>query len=217
VNLGFHCSFPRVLAYRNYFLRLVFIDLLGLLTYMSMRREWARLVREGEQLFVLDPFPGDPKARTLLMTREIRAVIAGPWNSELMEERCGRLLARLHRIVRGELLSVCMTPFKARHAELGRLDPTKDSVFDIRSNEKPGLRVFCRFAEKDVLIAFSCAPRSVKVSWMDKLPLGNRHSREWKRGVFECKQKWAELFPEYEPVKGDCLDDYLSNAVLERA
>jgi hypothetical protein len=98
---------------------------------------------------------------------------------------------------------------------MGRLDPTKDSVFDIRSNERPGVRVFCRFAEKDVLVAFTCAPRSVEISWLDKIPLGDRYSREWKRGVFECKQKWSEIFPAHEPVKGDDLSDYLSKAVLE--
>jgi putative component of toxin-antitoxin plasmid stabilization module len=168
-----------------------------------------------ERLFMLDPFPGDPKARTVLMSPEIKALIAGPWDDQPMGDRCGRLLASLQRIVRGELLRVCLKPFKAREAQIGRLDPVEHSIFDIRSSEKPGLRVFCRFAEKDVLIALTCAPRSVKVSWLDRLPLGDRYSREWKRAVFECKQKWFELFPAHEPVKGDNLDDYLSKAVLE--
>ena len=131
---------------------------------------------------MLDPFPGDPKARTVLMSPEIKALVAGPWDDSIMSDRCGRLLATLQRIVRGEILKVCLVPFKARKAQMGRLDPAKDSVFDIRSNERPGLRVFCRFAEKDVLVAFTCAPRSVEISWLDKIPLGDRYAREWKSG-----------------------------------
>jgi len=181
---------------------------------MSIRKEWLRLVEEGH-LFILDPFPGDRKDRTVLMSPEIKSLIAGPWNDQVMGERCGALLASLQRIVRGELLKVCLTPFKARKAQMGRLEPTRDSVFDIRSGEKPGLRVFCRFAEKDVVVAFTCAPRSVKVSWLDRLPLGDRYSREWKRGVLECKREWVKIFPAHNPISGDSLDDYLSNAILE--
>jgi hypothetical protein len=181
---------------------------------MSIRQEWQRLVTE-ECLFLLDPFPGDPSARTVLMSPEVKALIAGPWDDNVMGDRCARLLASLQRVVRGELLRVCLVPFKARSAHIGRLDPIEDSVFDIRSSAKPGLRVFCRFAEKDVLVALTCAPRSVKISWLDRLPLGERYSKEWKRGVFECKQKWFELFPVHEPLKGDKLNDYLSKAILE--
>lgn len=113
-------------------------------------------------------------------------------------------------------MKVCMTPFAAREAQLGRLDPIEDSVFDFRSREKPGLRVFCRFAERNVLVAFVCAPRSVKVSWLDKLPLGDRYSKHWKRAVRECKEQWSILFPKYDPVRGDNLNDYLTHATTER-
>jgi hypothetical protein len=132
-----------------------------------------------------------------------------------MGDRCARLLAGLQRIVRGAKLVVCMKPFEARIAEFGRLEPTDDSVFDFRSREKPGLRVFCRFAERNVVVAFSCAPRSVKISWLDKLPLGDRHSKQWKQGVRECKEQWSIFFPKHDPVAGDNLNAYLSNSIVE--
>jgi hypothetical protein len=108
-----------------------------------------------------------------------------------------------------------MEPFEAREAQLGRLAPISDSVFDFRSREKPGLRVFCRFAETDVVVAFTCAPRSIKVSWLDKLPLGDRYSKEWKNGVSECIAQWSMLFPRHDPVLGDDLNAYLSDATPE--
>jgi hypothetical protein len=164
---------------------------------------------------MLDPFSGDARARTVLVSPMINQLLVGPWDDQEMGERCGRLLASLSRIVSGELLKVCLTPFGAREAQLGRLSPIEDSVFDIRSREKPGLRVFVRFAERNVLIALTCAPRSVKVSWLDSLPLGDRHSNEWKRAVYDCRRLWSDLLPAHDPVKGDNLDDYLSNATLE--
>jgi hypothetical protein len=108
-----------------------------------------------------------------------------------------------------------MTPFDAREAQLGRLDPSEDSVFDFRSKEKPGLRLFCRFAERNVLVAFTCAPRSVAISWLDKLPLGDRHSKKWRRAIRECIEQWTILFPHHDPVLGDDLNAYLSNAYPE--
>lgn len=181
---------------------------------MSIGTEWQRLVQE-ERLFRLEPYPGDPRARTVLMTPVINGLVNGPWDDKLMGDRCARLLASLQRIVRGAKLIVCMEPFEAREAEFGQLEPTDNSVFDFRSREKPGLRVFCRFAERNVIVAFSCAPRSVKVSWLDKLPLGDRHSKKWKRGVRECKEQWSIFFPKHDPVMGDNLNAYLSNATPE--
>jgi hypothetical protein len=182
---------------------------------MSIRAQWRSLVKQG-LLFDLPPFPGDPNARTVLMSASINQLVVGPWDDKLMGERCARLTAGLQGIVRGNLLKVCMTPFAHREAQLGRLDPIEDAVFDFRSREKPGLRVFCRFAEKNVLVALICAPRSVKVSWLDKLPLGDRHSKRWKRAVRECIAQWSVLFPRHDPVRGDNLDDYLTRAALER-
>jgi hypothetical protein len=182
---------------------------------MSIRTEWRRLVQE-ERLYRLDPFPGDPRTRTVLMTPRIHHLaVAGPWDDEAMGDRCARLLATLQRIVRGAHLIVCLDPFAAREAELGRLDKIEDAVFDLRSREQPGLRVFCRFAERDVLVAFTCAPRSVEVSWLDKLPLGDRHSKDWKNAVRECIEQWTMFFPKHDPVLGDDLNAYLSNATLE--
>jgi hypothetical protein len=182
---------------------------------MSIRPVWLGHV-SAKRLHVLDPFPGDRKLRTVLMSEEINQLVSGRWEDNDMGIRCAKLRARLQRIARGDLLVVCMEPFEAgRRAEIGRLDPPEDSTFDVRDNEKPGLRVFFRFAEKDVLATFVCAPRSVRVPWLQRLPLRDRNSREWRWGVEECKRQWSQLFPAHDPVKGENLDEYLSNAVLE--
>ena len=182
---------------------------------MSIREEWLRHVRAKRlhklESIILD----DPKGRTVLMSEQINALVSGPWTDDAMGRRCGVLRGRLERIARGGPLIVCMKPFKARKAEIGRLDEVEDSVFDIRDSEKPGLRIFFMFVERDVLVAFACAPRSVTVPWLNRLPLGDRYSREWRWGVQTAQTQWSQLFPRHDPVKGDNLDDYLSNAFSE--
>jgi hypothetical protein len=94
---------------------------------MSIRQEWIKHV-EGHLLHKVDPFPGDPKVRTVLVSCEINDLLFGPWDDGPMGERCGRLLAVFQGIVRDELLKVCLTPFKARQARLGRLCPIEAEV-----------------------------------------------------------------------------------------
>jgi putative component of toxin-antitoxin plasmid stabilization module len=184
-----------------------------LLTYMSIREEWRKLVASGF-LSKLDPFPGDPHARTVLMTREIQELTEGPWEGE-QGKRCARLLATLQNIVAGRKLVVNLDPYSAREANMGRLDPVTDGIWDIRCRDKPGLRVFCAFLEKDVLAVFICSPRSAEVPWLHRVPLGIGESVAWEHAIKETKREWAKLLPAEVPVTGDDLNEYLTNAVHE--
>ena len=181
---------------------------------MSIRQEWLKLVASGE-LVRLNPMVGDRALRTVLLARELVELFEREMDEGEEANRRSRLLATLQNIVSGRRLVVCLTPFKARKAQIGRLCPILDNVWDIRCQDKPGVRVFCRFVEKDVLFAATARPRSVKLDWLGWLPLGDRHSKEWKRGVEATKREWAKFFPAYDPVSGDSLDAYLSNATLE--
>jgi hypothetical protein len=181
---------------------------------MSIRDEWKKLLADGEHLFRVEPFDGDAATRTVLLTREMKDLIDEPREEGAEANRVARLLATLQNIVSGRRLVVCMDPYEAREANLGRLDPAEDSVWDIRCRDKPALRVFFAFVEKDVLLAVTCRPRSVRVSWLGWLPLKN-DSKEWKRGIDAVKRDWARLFPTYDRVKGDDLGDHLSNATPE--
>jgi hypothetical protein len=182
---------------------------------MSIREEWKQLVSERE-LFRLEPLDGDPNARTVLLSREMQELLERPMGEGDEANRRSRLLATLQNIVAGRSLVVCLEPYEARRANMGRLSPIEISVFDIRCRDKPAVRVFCRFLEKDVLFAVTCRPRSVTMNWLGWLPLGLGQSNEWERGVAATIREWNKFFPTYEPVKGDSLDDYLSNATLER-
>jgi hypothetical protein len=178
---------------------------------MSIRAEWQKLVAEREHLWRLSPFDGDPAVRAVLLSSEMEELLSREMEEGEEANRRSRLLASLQHIVAGKRVVVCMTPFKARKAHVGRLCP----IEDVRCQESPALRVICRFLEKNVLLAVTCRPRSISVGWLGWLPLGDRNSKEWKRGIAATKHEWERLFPTYVPVSGEELDGYLSNATLE--
>jgi len=183
---------------------------------MSIRVEINNRIAEG-RLFRLRPnVQSDPNERTVLMSVEIHELVSGPWPDGPMGIRCGYLRADLESFVANDVMTVCWDPFKARDAKIGRLYPIADEVWDLRSQAPPpGLRVFCRFAEKDVLVALTCRPRSVPVPWLNKLPLLGSNSREWRHAIVECRREWNVLFPAHQPLSGVDLSDYISNAVLQ--
>ena len=182
---------------------------------MLIRAEWQRLVAEGKFLWKLSPFPGDPSARTVLLSSEMEELLSCEMDEGEEANRRSGLLASLQHIVAGRRLVVCMKPIEARKAHVGRLRPIQDAVWDIRCQDSPALRVFCQFVEKDVLLAVTCRPRSIPANWLGWLPLADRNSKEWERGIAATKREWDKLFPTYLPVTGENLDDYLSNATLE--
>ena len=182
---------------------------------MSIRDEWVARVREGRLFKLGFLIPGPSERRTVLMSPEVSTLVAGPWKNDLMADRCARLRVDLESIRAGERQNVCWTPFKGRsYHKIGRLDPPQDFMFDLRSIDEPGLRLLFHFAEKDVLIAHLCCPRSVPVPWLHRMPLLDRNSREWRWALLESNAIWNELFPQYRPRAGENIDDLLSNSIV---
>src|SRR5208282_5264540 len=128
---------------------------------MSIRDLWETRVRDRE-LFKLEfLIPGPPELRTVLMSPEIKELVTPPWVENEIGDRCARLREELENILAGNPLVVCWTPRRGReHHQIGRLEPTEDNLFDIRSvDPPPALRVLFHFAEKDVLVTHLCSPR----------------------------------------------------------
>jgi hypothetical protein len=166
-------------------------------------------------LFLLEPvMPDDPVQRTMLISPEVRHLLSGPWGTDSDARRANRLRADLERFITGQLVGLCLTPYQARTAYMGRLDRPEDEVWDIRSvDPSPGLRVFGRFAERDVFIALSWRPRSE--DWASRKALRSGKSLEWHFVILECHAHWKRLFPGYQPVRGESISDYVSeNAFL---
>lgn len=181
-----------------------------------MQGLWKERIQAGE-LFKLDfLIPGRSEVRTVLLSPELHGLVYGPWENSPMGERCARLRAELENLLAGEPVTVCWTPGKARSDhQIARLDPAEDDLFDLRSvDPSPGLRVLFHFAAKDVIVTHLCSPRSVKVSWLDRVPLLDRKSKAWRNAIKESKATWSILFPGHAPHSGIKVDDYISDAVI---
>jgi hypothetical protein len=182
---------------------------------MSIRTEIKNRCGEG-RLSPLDlAIPGDRVERVILLSEELRRLISGPWKSENLRYRCGRLRADLEEFIKGERISACLTPFKAKSAYMGLLAPPTDGVWDVRSRDpRPALRVVGLFADTDIFVALRWAPRSAQPEWTHQPPLGDRDSREWRDIILQCKTDWTNLFFSYAPVTGNNIHDYISENVL---
>ena len=184
------------------------------LTYKSFRDECEGHIAR-RRLFRFEPRQSQaPGTRGVLLSAEVAGLVLGPWPDTPLGFRCARLRAEFDAFVGGNSLIVCWTPFKGRaHHRVGRLSPVEHGVWDLRSvDPRPGLRVFFCLGERDLIVASTCNPRSVDISWLPRPPLGPREGREWKRAVRECRFMWNELFPGRRPFVGAKLDECFSNA-----
>lgn len=156
----------------------------------------------------------DPESRSMFLSEELNTLLNGPWSHEQLRYRAGRLRADLEEFIKGAQIAVCMKPFAAKSAYMGRLAPVEDGIWDLRSRDpSPSLRVVGLFAEPDLFIALRWAPRSRRVAWTVKPPLGARDSREWRDMIVQCKTDWTNLFHAYQPVTGDNINAYISDSV----
>lgn len=181
------------------------------LTYMSIQ-EWIDGLLEDERLCLLEPtIPSDPVERVMLVSPEVWGVINGPWPKVKWERRCSALRADLEAFIRGDEISLSLTPYKADTAYMGLLDPPADGVWDIRSRDPaPGIRVLGQFAKRDLFVALVPAARSVEVEFLTRGPLGEGQSDEWAAAIKECRAAFRKLFYPLLPLRGDNPSEYVS-------
>jgi hypothetical protein len=173
---------------------------------MSINAELKRLVEEGV-LRCVEPFPGDPARRKVLLSAGLDSLLAGA--SE--ESRIGRLKANLTDVVAGGEVTLSFQPFKHKNATFGVLSPEEECNWEFRSRDPaPGLRLFGRFADLDTFVGVDWWPRSKPLEGFDKTPLGDRNSLEYQFAQIEVNQFWAKHLPNITPVSGDSCGDYFS-------
>ncbi len=149
---------------------------------MSIRDQIQMRLDSGELRSVV-PLMQGTIVRELHLSKALFESIDRPWDDISYERRFGRLRADLEHFVTGGYISVSLIPYKAGTAYMGKLDANE--VWDIRSRDpRPGLRVFGRFAARDVFIGLGWAPRSR--NWAGKKLLGAGDSQEWRDEISEC-------------------------------
>lgn len=170
---------------------------------MSISDEITNRVSEGRLFKLTSLMPPSPYSnpRDMFVSEEIYKLLNGPWNNVAWEERCGYLYADLDQFINGEIITVAERPFvKGKTAYIKQLYKRHEEVWEIRSRDPaPGIRVFGRFAEKDVFIA---------LTWWNRNDLGGPKSRAWRDAIVGCKTEWRNLFPAHNPITDGNINGY---------
>jgi hypothetical protein len=146
-----------------------------------------------------------PKVRSVYAAEPLWRILCGPWVSDDEERQAGTLNNYLAHFIQGGELIVSADP-RELVCQLKRLEPPPPEIWEMRVSEpSPGIRVFGRFAHKDIFIA---------LLWEDRILLGPFGSRRWKYFASKCEQDWHKYFPRHNPVEGRSINEYLSNATV---
>jgi hypothetical protein len=109
----------------------------------------------------------------------------------------GRCRSVLDRISAGSFLTFGMDPFdKQARCWIARVSPADLGIVDLRiTDPNPAIRVFGAFADCDLLILLTWAPRK---------------GLDFRNEVIRCRQEWDKLFPLHRPLIGTRVEDYVS-------
>lgn len=180
---------------------------------MSIDDEIQRSIEAGEISYLELSLPSDPVARVMLVHRELREMLHGPWTGITAERRFGRLRADLERFVIGDAITMSLHPREHGTAYMGLLEPPRRGIFDIRSRDpKPGYRVFGGFPKRDVFAAMYLKPRSVTPDWSTEQPIAdNEHAWQW--AIHECETRWKKVFSQ-PPLTGAQPSDFITTDAI---
>lgn len=169
----------------------------GLLTYMSIRDEIARLVADGKLHCLESALTGEETVRTLFVSQEILDGLEQPYPAD-KAHRLSEFREFLDAFLEGGLFSVAEDPdLKPEYAMLSRVHPIGDEFWDFRvTAPKPGIRALGAFSEFDTFVL---------LTWEYREAIADFNSE-----VDRCKAEWREMFTE-RPHRGANLDAYLSN------
>jgi len=159
-------------------------------------------INEG-RLFPLPPLmPGTAgyASRQIYVSPEVNALCTGPWPDVAWMSRCMVLRAALDRFSHGGPIPVAARPFVGgKKSYMRQLFRWREDVWEIRSQEEPGIRVLGRFADTDLFIA---------LAWYKRADLLGPHSRQWRDAIVGCKVDWTNLFHPYPPKTRDPANAY---------
>ena len=157
------------------------------------------------RLVRLEPLiPAANRPRVVYATPEVASQLSEETADDEFADSYAALRNRLDSFIIGRVVMVGNRTSKT--ADWKRLDPPSDEVWEMRKREKPGVRVFGRFIMKDVFFASGIRLTSELFLINDWI---------WKQEIRNCKAAWTRIFHTYQPLHGDTVDDYISNAHRE--
>jgi hypothetical protein len=159
------------------------------------------LLGAGKLVIVPSLFTGYETARTMIVSPDILAEVTPPFPDTEDGRRLGEVRAWLDNFSEDGEISVAENPFeKPPNAMLARVDPPGDEFWSIRvtdPEDTPGIRGFGGFSEQDWFVA---------VTWEYR-----ENIEDFNAAVLDAMAAWQDFFGTESPLKGDSLDEYLTN------
>lgn len=156
----------------------------------------------GNLWFLAPERPGAPVVRDVFVTREVNEFV-GTYKAVPSEfdRVVGQARAKIDGFTMGRNIIFALNPRSKDTASLvARNSPIHKRVVDMRINSpSPSLRIFGAFAEQDVLLLLTWAPRK-NLNFMQE--------------VARCRTYWDKLFPNNDPLIGTRHEHYISTNVL---
>jgi hypothetical protein len=163
---------------------------------MSIRKHILTLEKAGELTAYKTGLPA--QRRLYLTKRAVKDLVTADGIVNLMALR-GMVEAGLKRwIHRGRVY----VDEKGKPRFLKPLCPPPPEIWEVRfTDPRVQLRLFCRFAEANTLIATKFHTRQM---------LGNKGSRNWREAMNECETTWNALFPTFTPFSAKTIQEYVT-------
>jgi hypothetical protein len=170
---------------------------------MSIRDEIRARVAEGRLIRLIPVMKNRPEHRRVLMTPSVSEALEGPSEGAALALAWGQARARLEGFIGGDVIATRAPPSKSVKTLLALLEPSSENVWEFRIGSRLSLRVFGRFAARDVFVATNWKPRR----WLSE------DDHRWRDEMLSCKAAWTRLFPAYPPLSGNTIHDYISKAI----
>jgi len=170
-----------------------------MLTYMSRCPEIEALA--SPELHCLESLTtGNDTVRIMYVAKEIWDVVNPPYADNSDGVMHAEFRQTLDAFLEGAEFSVAENPYvKPADAMIARVNPLKAELWDIRSIiPHPGIRALGGFWRQDTFVA---------LTWDYRENLDER----WDAEIERCQRCWREMFDSKGPLKGETLDEYLTN------
>jgi len=157
--------------------------------------EIKRLCDQG-RLFRVEPLAWrETQERAIYVSRDIYRFLTQPSADPAANGDRRKLHRLFDRFISGQEISAAFKR-NIKGSNIKRLSPPNAEVWEFKVKARPQLRVFGRFAAKDLFLAITG-------------PV-DRANCDFQAEKIRCQYEWSKLLPEHSPIHGSTIDDYIS-------
>jgi hypothetical protein len=162
---------------------------------MLIEDEIKRLCDQG-RLFAVEPLEWrENQEREVYVSPDINEFLTKTSSDPAVNADRRKLQRLFDRFISGQEITVAFRQ-SIKRSNMKRLYPPSAEVWEFKVRTRPQLRVFGRFAGKDLFLAITG-------------PV-DRPNCDHNVEIVRCQEEWAALLPKHSPIYGSTINDYIS-------